>query len=217
MDEATRALLRVAVALGRRDRDGIEAALDAAATEADPVEVEELLLQSHLFLGYPASLNAFAAWRDRSGRAPPPAVPDDPRLWARRGEEVCGTVYGGEYARLRENIARLHPDMERWMVADGYGKVLGREGLSLARRELCTVALLAGQDAEAQLYSHLRGALNAGAAREEVEATVDLACAGLPPASASAVRETWRRVVERRRGNASPGDREPAVRAEGTD
>ena len=49
------------------------------------------------------------------------------------------------------------------MVQEGYGKVLGRSGLSLVARELCIVALLAVLDVPKQLYSHLRGALNVGA------------------------------------------------------
>ena len=49
------------------------------------------------------------------------------------------------------------------MLAEGYGKVLGRPGLALEVRELCIVAILAGQDAAPQLYAHLRGALNVGA------------------------------------------------------
>ena len=51
-----------------------------------------------------------------------------------RGEEVCRTVYGGQYEGLRRNVRDLHPDMERWMVVEGYGKVLGRPGLDPQRR-----------------------------------------------------------------------------------
>jgi 4-carboxymuconolactone decarboxylase len=59
--------------------------------------------------------------------------------------------------------------MERWMVVEGYGKVLGRPQLDLPTRELCIVALLAVLGMPRQLHSHLRGALNAGATLEEVE------------------------------------------------
>jgi 4-carboxymuconolactone decarboxylase len=54
------------------------------------------------------------------------ATEDDAALWRARGQEVCRAVYGGQYPRLRENVRDLHPDMERWMVEEGYGKVLGR-------------------------------------------------------------------------------------------
>ena len=95
-------------------------------------------------------------------------------------------MYGGQYEKLRANIAALHPDMERWMVREGYGKVLGRPGLDLATRELCIVALLAPQDAGPQLYSHLRGALNAGADEALVDESVRLLLGSLPSERARA-------------------------------
>ncbi len=204
MDEATLAVVTLSAALGTRDRMRIVAALDRAAACADSEVVEEVLLQSYLFLGYPAALNALALWRERSGRAAPAPSTDDLEAWRRRGEQVCARVYGGQYERLRENVARLHPDMERWMLVEGYGKVLGRPGVELKVRELCIAALLVGLDAEAQLYSHLRGALNVGAEPGEVEAALEVACAMVPQERASAARAVWgavrRRWEERRRG-----------------
>jgi len=65
--------------------------------------------------------------------------------------------------KLRANVAAIHPALDRWMVSEGYGKVLGRPGLDLVHRELCIVGLLAAGVWDDQLYSHLRGALLAGA------------------------------------------------------
>jgi len=112
---------------------------------------------------------------------------------------VCEAVYGGQYRKLRRNIAELHPDMEAWMVTEGYGKVLGRPGLPLATRELCIVALLVGLDAEPQLFSHLRGALNAGASPDQVEATLREAGRSVSADRRSSALEVWRRVRESRR------------------
>lgn len=197
-------LVRISAALGRGDRAALAAALDAAAGEP-PVDVEEVLLQSYLFLGYPAALNAFALWRERRPDPASGPVADDWTTWRARGERVCERVYAGQYRRLRTNIQRLHPDMERWMLTEGYGKVLGRPGPPLAVRELCIVALLAGQDAAAQLYAHVRGALNAGAREDEVEAALALACEGLPAERVSAARDVWREVRSRWRGDTAPG------------
>lgn len=77
------------------------------------------------------------------------------------------------------------------MVNEGYGKVLGRPGLPLVTRELCIAALLAALDAPRQLYSHLRGALNAGAPREAVEATLHAAAEVSPPDVARRAWDTW--------------------------
>ncbi len=205
MSPGTEALLEVSAALGARDAEALDAALRRAAREADTPAVEEALLQSYLFLGYPAALEAFALWRRVGGPEAGPAV--EPELdrtgWGARGEDVCERVYGGAYPGLRANVRSLHPDMERWMVEEGYGKVLGRPGLPLPTRELCIVALLAALDAPRQLHSHLRGALNVGAAEAEVEAALDAAAevsdtevAGRSRARWDAVRTRWNETRE---------------------
>ena len=199
MDEARVALVRVAAAMSPWSAADLRNALKQAAESADAAEVEEVLLQAYLFAGYPAALNAFRVWREVSGRAAPAPVPDDAELWARRGADVFGVGYGELGERLRENVAGLHPDLERWALNEGYGKVLGRAGLDLATRELCIGALLAGMDAEPQLYAHLRGALNAGATEDDVEETLREAAHGMKPERARAAREVWSRVRERRR------------------
>lgn len=199
MDEARLALVRVSAALSPCSAADVRAALKDAAETADADQVEEVLLQAYLFAGYPAALNAFRLWREVSGRAAPAAVQDDPEQWARRGPEVFRVVYGEQGERLRGNVSALHPDLERWALNEGYGKVLGRPGLDLATRELCIAALLAGMDAEPQLYAHLRGALNAGADEEDVEEALREAALGMAPERARAAREVWSRVRERRR------------------
>lgn len=201
-----RALVRISVALGRGDPARIERELRDARAIASAESIEEVLLQSYLFLGYPACLNAFASWRRLSPVAASPPVTDRWSEWVRRGQAVCERVYGGQYDRLRDNIRKLHPDMERWMVAEGYGKVLGRPGLSLLRRELCIAALLAAMRAEPQLYAHLRGALNAGASHAQVEEVLSWIGDLLPPERRSIARKVWEEVGGR------SGERRPVSR-----
>lgn len=197
MDEATRALVTLSAALASGDPAALGPAMDVAARAAPAEAVEEALLQSHLFLGYPMALRALGLWRERSGRPAPPASTDGPAEWRARGEAVCAQVYGGAYERLRENVARLHPDVERWMLEDGYGRVLGRPGLDLRRRELCIVAMLAGLSAPQQLHSHLRGALNVGASADEVAEALELAGEAAPPARRAQAWRVWDDVRER--------------------
>lgn len=198
-DAETGALVRLSAALAGGGDEALDAALDAAASVARAEAVEEALLQSYLFLGYPAALNALARWRRRHPQPARPPAPDDWAGWVERGARVCERVYAGQYPRLRANIRALHPDMERWMVAEGYGKVLGRPGLELRARELCIVALLAGQRAEPQLYAHLRGALNVGARAEEVEAALALATEHVGEERRGAAEAVWREVSARER------------------
>lgn len=220
LDAASRALVRMSAALAAGGADaagsGLEDAMREAAAHATADQVEEALLQSYLFLGYPAALNALALWRGvaagrrgdqasprdeaRSRDEAPPRDEDDPRRWMVRGEEVCRRVYAGQYGGLRDNIRALHPEMERWMVEEGYGKVLGRPGLSLPVRELCIAAILTVAGAPTQLYSHLRGALNTGASAEAVEEALEIALEHTPAHRRDAARGTWRRVLDRRNG-----------------
>lgn len=198
MHESQRALVAVSAALAARDEAGLERALNDAVQLAGAVEVEEALLQSYLFLGYPAALHGLGVWRRVSGLAAAHAPAADQAVWAERGVETCARVYGGQYGRLRANIAALHPDMEQWMVTEGYGKVLGRPGLDLVTRELCVVALLAAQAAGPQLYSHLRGALNAGADEALVDEVVVMLKPGLPEGHGAVLERQWTAVRERR-------------------
>ncbi len=171
------ALVALSAAVAAGDRSRVAACLDDAALRADPVAVEEAILQSYLFAGFPAALNTLALWRERRGEVAAPVEGPDSEPWAERGEGVCRTVYGGAYPALRSGVAALHPDVEAWMVQEGYGKVLGRPGLALGVRELCIVGLLAAQDAPRQLHSHLRGALNAGETESRVDAALEVALA----------------------------------------
>ena len=198
MKPETEALIRLAAAMSSPNPALLTEAMRHAAGAADRVAAEEVLLQGYLFLGYPAVLRAWAMWRTIAGGSAVAVAPEESRAdWAERGAQVCARIYGGAYERLRQNVAGLHPDLERWMVEEGYGKVLGRPGLDLKERELCIVALLAGLPVPHQLHSHLRGALNAGASPEEVDGALELAGTILRPERLAAARQLWDGVYRR--------------------
>jgi 4-carboxymuconolactone decarboxylase len=148
-----------------------------AIDEVDSVAVEEIILQSYLFAGFPRALNAARAWRTVSARPAPAedleAAVEDLDLWRERGEETCAIVYGDSYEKLRQNIRDLHPALDEWMIVDGYGKVLSRPGVDLRTRELCVVAACAVSGQQRQLHSHLHGALNAGSSASELSGVLD--------------------------------------------
>jgi 4-carboxymuconolactone decarboxylase len=133
----------------------------------------EVILQTHLFAGYPRTINALAAVRD-AGLAPGvmPTEADSIDAWPSAGVALAQTIYGAKYPALRRNIAVLHPALDAWMVEMGYGRVLSRPGLSLAERELCVLAVLCGQNVAPQLMSHVHGALHAGASSSEILAVL---------------------------------------------
>ena len=177
IDDATRCLVQIAAAVAAADESTVRLVMESALNVADPAKVDEVILQSYLFAGFPRTLNAARTWRAVSGIAAP-AADSDAELrndsdWIGRGEETCSVVYGESYEMLRENIRALHPALDSWMITDGYGKVLSRPALDLRSRELCIVAACAASGQQRQLHSHLHGALNAGASLAEVEAVLD--------------------------------------------
>lgn len=179
LDGQTRSLVRLAAVIGAgSERQMRTMLLDARALP--PAWVEEVILQSYLFAGFPRTLNAAREWRRISG-LPAPADDADadatrdgtPSSWRERGEVTCASVYGDMYGKLRVNITKLHPALDHWMITDGYGKVLSRGGLDLVRRELCVVAICALAEQDRQLHSHFHGALNVGATIAQVAGTLD--------------------------------------------
>ncbi|HUH12047.1 MAG TPA: hypothetical protein VMK65_03020, partial [Longimicrobiales bacterium] len=60
LDAEAAALVRLSAALATGDAAALDAELERAAAVAAPQAVEEALVQSYLFLGYPTALNALA-------------------------------------------------------------------------------------------------------------------------------------------------------------
>ena len=195
LDAPTAQLIDLAAILAAGTEAEMRTALEAAARSAiDPVWVEELVLQTYLFAGFPRTLNGMRLWRRASNRvAEAPDIEETlATRWTRRGEQTCETVYGSLYKRLRANIRSLHPALDSWMI-DLYGRVLGRPGLDLKRRELCIVAACAALEQDRQLHSHLHGALNAGATAEEIDDTLRIVAPRMGAESSHRYALLWAR------------------------
>jgi 4-carboxymuconolactone decarboxylase len=177
----------------------VRAALaESVAAAVRPFWVEELLIQSYLFSGFPRALNAAREWRRLAPQAEhgeDAADTDRAAEWRARGEATCAAVYGPMYGKLRQNVFDLNPALDAIMVADGYGKVLGRPGLDLPRRELCIVAACAATGQDRQLHSHLHGALNVGVSVEALGAALDALAPSLGAERSRSARLLLARVV----------------------
>lgn len=172
LDGDTRALVRLSAALAGGSEELVRVHLLEAAA-ANHTWVEEVLLQTYLFAGFPRALNGMREWRRiaRAEVAESPEIPPDARR--SNGERTCARVYGAMYDRLRVNVRALHPLLDDWMIEEGYGKVLSRPGLDLPRRELCIVAACAATAQDRQLQSHLHGCRNTGVPGAVVSAAID--------------------------------------------
>jgi 4-carboxymuconolactone decarboxylase len=199
LDDATRALVQLSAVIAAGDEPALRTSLSLAARTAPAEYVEELVLQSYLFCGFPRALNAAREWRRVApGPAPTSDEAEDFGLadeWRERGEVTCAAVYGPMYEKLRLNVRDLHPALDAWMVVEGYGKVLGRPGLDLPRRELCIVAACAATGQDRQLHSHLHGALNVGVEAAALRQTIDALESIIGAERARSVRLLLARVV----------------------
>lgn len=199
LDRGTVTLVALAAAIATGDEPAIERAADTALNAGVPSGwVDELLLQSVLICGWPRALTGARVCR-QAGFHPDPAGEDATDYsrsaeWKARGETTCRTVYGETYDALRRNIHALHPAIEAAMIVEGYGRIIGRPGLDLARRELCTIAQITMQNARRQLRSHLQGALNAGASIQAVAEVLELVRPMLPAKEWEATLVLWERV-----------------------
>src|SRR5690625_5934148 len=69
LDGRLELLLQISAAIGASEWEALGSALDTALEGLGSIieagEIEEAILQSHLFVGYPSALNALSLWRER--------------------------------------------------------------------------------------------------------------------------------------------------------
>lgn len=160
------AIGRLGAAAAGGDPDRLREALAGAVEVLSFEDIDELLLQTYLFAGFPRTINAFYIWQSwamrRGGRGKPRTEPVQPERWRERGERLCRLVYSGNFEALQIRLARLHPELAAWTLMDGYGKVLSRPGTPPDVREMAAVGALIAMGERRQLASHLLGARHTG-------------------------------------------------------
>lgn len=198
--ERTEAVSALAYALAPGNLDRLGDLLPQVVPQPLPPEVAyEIVLQSLLFFGYPQALEAakiFSHSMATSGNLRWRQADDltDSASIRRRGEQLCSLVYRGNHQRLIDNVQSVSPELADWMVADAYGKVLSRPGPTALEREIASIVFLVCSGHPVQLYSHVRGARNLGAARDEIEAAIRQS--GLAPRQLELVRATTDKVYK---------------------
>jgi len=149
----------------------------------------EVLLQAHLFAGFPRTVEAASVLAEVGGLGAPGAdeleeVEPEPA----EGRALFERIYAGQASPVRATLERAHPLLARWIAEHAYARVLARAGLAPDRRELCAVAALAAQEQDRQLAAHARGAVRLGAAREEVAEVLEAIADLLPLAALERAR-----------------------------
>ncbi len=183
-----------AAALGRRDLLGTLYP-DALSAGIPLEDLQETTLQVFLFAGYPRTIVAFESLAAAApSYAPPPAEPDRPDL-DERGRELFARIYGPHTERVLSHLHDLHPDFQRYVVRDAYGQVLARPFLPVEERELLAVAMLGAMRLPRQLRAHVRGALNVGASKDQIETALEAVEAAAGADAASEARDVARQEL----------------------
>ncbi len=136
-------------------------------------KVYEALLQTYLFTGYPSALISLQISSEYFKTDEDAAETHVLKYFKERGEINCRKIYGDKYEKLISNINSFSPELSAWLVTEGYGKVLGRKGLSLREREVCSIAVLTALKFESQLYSHINGGHRTGLNWKEIKEVID--------------------------------------------
>ena len=95
-------------------------------------------------------------------------LPQDAALQA--GLTTRNQVMGTEYVdRALAGASDYTLPMQEFITRNAWGNVWQRPGLDLRTRSLITVAMLTAQGKQHELKAHVRGALNNGATKEELQ------------------------------------------------
>ncbi len=87
-----------------------------------------------------------------------------------KGETIRRQVMGDEFVdRALNNADDLTQPMQEFINEHGWGATWQRTGIDLKTRSLVTIAMLAALKAPQELKGHIRGALNNGATKEEIQ------------------------------------------------
>jgi len=139
---------------------------------AEAQEVYEAMLQTYLFAGFPAALEGLSTFekflKENSINFTSESHEEyNVNVFKIRGEALCREIYTSAYEKMRTRVGKLSPELDEWMIVEGYGKTLSRGILKTVERELIIVGILAVLGWKNQLFSHIRGAINAGANEDD--------------------------------------------------
>ncbi len=140
-------------------------------------ELREIMILSAIPAGWPAAIDAFrylSEWCAKNKVPWPPGKKLRPDYhtanWYKIGYEKGSKLYGKNlWEPYLKAIEGVDPDLEKFTVANIYGKLLTRDSIDDKTRELCFVAGSGAMKLKNELRMHIQGALNSGATQTEVK------------------------------------------------
>ncbi|HRE41579.1 MAG TPA: carboxymuconolactone decarboxylase family protein [Ignavibacteria bacterium] len=129
----------------------------------------ECILQVYLFCGFPSSIEGFKMLKKHyKGNH----INNSVKNLNKSGMITFKKIYTDNYKKVIRNVEEMSKDLSDWMILEGYGKVLSRRGLTLKERELINVSILSTNYFPVQLYSHIKGSLNCGLSKANIERVI---------------------------------------------
>jgi alkylhydroperoxidase/carboxymuconolactone decarboxylase family protein YurZ len=122
------------------------------------IKIYEALLQTYLFAGFPSALISLKRLNEVVSKKKI-YTGYELKTYLQRGEKNCRRIYGDKYDKLISNVKSFSSELAEWLIVEGYGKVLGRKGLTIKEREVCIVSILSALKFKDQIYSHINGAI----------------------------------------------------------
>ena len=164
----------ISAAAALRSEEYLRAFIERAKTTGVKEKVlYESLLQNYLFVGYPSALISLKILKEYFPKMDVSDIESwDLNKYTIQGTKNCKRIYGRKFNKRISNVRSFSPELSDWLLLEGYGKVLGRKGLSLKKRELNIIAVLTVLRFEDQLYSHINGALRTKASIAQVKRVI---------------------------------------------
>ncbi|MBV6477474.1 MAG: hypothetical protein HGGPFJEG_00213 [Ignavibacteria bacterium] len=134
-----------------------------------PRQIYEAILQAYLFCGFPVVIETLKIFKKHFGNLKINYHKYDLKKYSLSGVLNCKLIYKSNYKKLISNMSFVSPELKKWMIIEGYGKVLGRKALPLNVRELINISILTSRYFENQLYSHIKGCLNLNYNKKQIK------------------------------------------------
>ncbi|ADU72802.1 carboxymuconolactone decarboxylase family protein [Pantoea sp. At-9b] len=181
LNASQRAIVPIAAWTAKGDLPALSQALNAGLDAGLTLnEVKEVLLQMYAYTGFPRSLNGITTFmsvvkqraergiHDPVGQAPSPLPQDKSRKEI--GTEIQTLIAGRELKAEKGNFIEFLPEINLFLQEHLFADVIARDNLSLADREIATIAALTGLGGvESQLQAHLGGGLNVGLSEQQIK------------------------------------------------
>ena len=155
----------IAVATTMNHRPLLEKWLPMSKEILGEEAIEETILQTLLFAGFPKTIEALKVLREFFPVSQGSKHVSDHK---QAGEETSRIIYGKYHGKLKLVMDELHPDLTRWMIEDGYGRVLSRSGLTIQEREIAVLGSLMASGMIEQYRAHLRGTRYTGVLKVDI-------------------------------------------------